>query len=75
MKEHKFLGAVTVGERGQIVIPQEARQDLTIESGEKLLIFSVGHESLMVSKISSFKKLSQHLAKKQDEINKILKKL
>ncbi len=38
--KHKFYGAVTVGERGQIVIPQEARDALEINPGDKLLIFS-----------------------------------
>jgi AbrB family looped-hinge helix DNA binding protein len=33
-----FYGAVTVSDRGQIVIPAEARRDLGIEIGEKLLV-------------------------------------
>jgi AbrB family looped-hinge helix DNA binding protein len=36
--EH-FLGSVTVGERGQVVIPAEARDKSGIESGDKLLAF------------------------------------
>ena len=35
----KFYGAVTVGERGQIVIPAEARRELDIPPGTKLLAF------------------------------------
>lgn len=38
-QKHPFYGAVTVGERGQIVIPQKAREDLGIKAGEKLLVF------------------------------------
>ncbi len=34
-----FLGSVTVGERGQVVIPAEARERLGIQPGEKLLAF------------------------------------
>lgn len=33
-----FYGAVTVSDRGQIVIPVEARRDLGIAVGEKLLV-------------------------------------
>lgn len=33
-------GSVTVGERGQIVIPAEARAAMKIEPGDKLLVFS-----------------------------------
>ena len=36
-----FYGTVTVGERGQIVIPAQARADLDINPGNKLLVF--GH--------------------------------
>jgi AbrB family looped-hinge helix DNA binding protein len=35
----RFYGAVTVSDRGQIVIPAEARRDLGIEVGDKLLVF------------------------------------
>jgi len=36
-----FYGTVTVGERGQIVVPAQARTDLDIDPGDKLLVF--GH--------------------------------
>ncbi|MHB0866400.1 MAG: AbrB/MazE/SpoVT family DNA-binding domain-containing protein [Thermoleophilia bacterium] len=43
--EQKFFGSATVGERGQIVIPAAARQELQISAGDKLLIFSGMHGS------------------------------
>ena len=33
-----FFGSVTVGERGQIVIPKKAREIFNIEAGDKLLV-------------------------------------
>lgn len=36
----RFYGAVTVSDRGQIVIPAEARRDLGIAVGDKLLVFA-----------------------------------
>jgi len=33
-----FLGVVTVGERGQVVIPAEARREFDIHAGDKLLV-------------------------------------
>ncbi len=36
---NSFLGATTVGERGQVVIPAEARKAYGIEIGDKLLVF------------------------------------
>jgi AbrB family looped-hinge helix DNA binding protein len=35
----KFYGSVTVSERGQVVIPVEARRDFGIRTGDKLLVF------------------------------------
>jgi AbrB family looped-hinge helix DNA binding protein len=35
----KFYGSVTVGERGQVVIPVEARKEFGLEPGAKLLVF------------------------------------
>ena len=39
--ERLFYGTVTVGERGQIVIPAKARRDYGIDNGDQLLI--MGH--------------------------------
>lgn len=36
----KVYGAVTVGERGQLVIPAELRSELKIKSGDKLMVFA-----------------------------------
>ena len=33
-----FYGAVTVSERGQIVIPAAARRDFNLKAGDKLLV-------------------------------------
>ena len=50
----KFYGAVVVGERGQIVIPVEARRDMNITPGEKLIILGGPHGGgLMVTKVES----------------------
>lgn len=44
-----FYGSVTVGERGQIVIPAEARTELGISPGDKLLVMRHPlHHGLMV---------------------------
>ena len=38
-----FYGAVTIGERGQVVIPAEARKQHGLEAGQKLLVFRHPH--------------------------------
>lgn len=47
-----FLGSVTVGERGQVVIPAEARQAMDIKPGDKLLVIRHPiHGSLCFAKL------------------------
>jgi len=54
-KDH-FYGAATVGERGQIVIPAEARKKYGIETGDKILIMGAPHEKgLMLVKIDAMR--------------------
>ena len=55
-----FFGAVTVGERGQVVIPADARKRFDISPGDKLLIMSdPGKKALMLCKIGSLKTFMQ----------------
>ena len=35
----RIYGAATVGERGQIVLPAEARRELGISPGDKIMVF------------------------------------
>lgn len=42
VRKSKYWGSATVGERGQMVIPADARKALGIEAGDKMVIF--GHE-------------------------------
>jgi len=35
----RVYGAATVGERGQIALPAEARRELSIDPGDKLMVF------------------------------------
>jgi len=38
--KNKIYGSATVGERGQIVIPVDARKSLSIKPGDKLIVFA-----------------------------------
>lgn len=54
--EDHFFGSATVGERGQIVIPSEARKKLNINPGDKVLV--MGHPAgagLIVCKIDAMR--------------------
>jgi AbrB family looped-hinge helix DNA binding protein len=54
----KFYGSTTVGERGQVVIPAEARRDFEMTPTTKLLVFgSRGHGGIMLTKAEDVSKL------------------
>ncbi len=58
----KLIGSVTVGERGQIVIPSEARESLSINAADKLLVFKAPIDGvLIIAKPETFEKLLAHL--------------
>lgn len=51
-----FYGTATVGERGQIVVPSEARTELGINAGDKLLIMRHPiYKGLMIFKIEAMR--------------------
>lgn len=49
----RFYGAITVSERGQIVIPAEARRDFNIEVGDKLLVLGDLEQGMALIKAST----------------------
>jgi AbrB family looped-hinge helix DNA binding protein len=58
-----FYGAVTVGERGQIVIPAEARTELGIQAGDKLLVMRHPvYKGLMICKIDELQSFLNEFA-------------
>ena len=63
-KKQEFYGTTTVGERGQIVIPQEARKAMKIKNGEKLLAFGMGNDMLILAKVSQLQKFAKNLSSK-----------
>ena len=52
----KFYGSVTVSERGQIVIPTDARKDFDIRTGDKLLVFGDPERGLGIATVGIMQK-------------------
>jgi len=51
MHKFKFWGAATVGTKGQVVIPADAREAFGIQEGDKILVLSPpGKASLIMVK-------------------------
>lgn len=72
--EGRFYGSTTVGEKGQIVIPKDARKNMKLKKGERLLVFGMDEDMLAVAKLSHIEKLSSHLAKRLAMIKKAAKR-
>lgn len=74
-KEHEhFYGAVTVSERGQIVIPAQARRDLDITVGDKILVVGGPQGGLLLIRasivgrlLSSWSDVLQQIEREIDE--------
>ena len=57
-----FCGAVTVGERGQVVIPAEARKEFGFKSGDKLLVFRHPHlRGVVLARLDDIRALMDEL--------------
>ena len=52
----KFYGSVTIGERGQIVIPVDARKDFGMKPGDKLLVFGDMERGLGIATLDIMQK-------------------
>jgi len=70
----KILGTTTIGERGQVVIPAEAREALDVKGGDKFVVFGdrrgnsvtlvkadviSKYANVFLSKSSRFEKMAQ----------------
>ena len=51
MKKDKYIGISKVGEKGQIVIPKEARDMFDIKPGDSLIVLSDKKKGIALLKI------------------------
>ena len=59
IEEGKYIyGIVTVGERGQIVIPKEARDQFDIKPGDKLVVVGDIRKGIAIVKADVMKELA-----------------
>lgn len=67
--EHNFFGSATVGERGQVVIPAEARKKFNINPGDKILVLGhPGGNGVMFCKIDAMREFFSSLI---DDLNRL----
>ena len=70
----RCFGSTAVGPRGQVVIPVEARKELGIDAGTKLLVFShFGGRGLIFVKVGAVEELLNIMSRRVDEFAKLLR--
>ncbi|ENK0839712.1 AbrB family transcriptional regulator [Clostridium sporogenes] len=56
IKDGKYIfGTVKVGERGQIVIPKEAREKFNINAGDNLIVLGDEKKGIAIAKVDIMK--------------------
>jgi len=70
----KFYGATTIGERGQIVIPADARKDLNLSHSTKVMVFGAPMgEGLLIVKADSIAEMLTHANQMLSGVEEVLK--
>ena len=73
-KGKKFYGSVTVSERGQVVIPAEARKDFDIKTGDKLLVLADLEKGIVFTKADFMLQMMEGTLNSMRKIESIIKK-
>ena len=66
-KGHYIFGTVKVGERGQIVIPREARDKFDIKAGDTLIVLGDEKWGIAVTKSDVLQKFGSDIFQKMED--------
>ncbi|MCI8525149.1 MAG: AbrB/MazE/SpoVT family DNA-binding domain-containing protein [Oscillospiraceae bacterium] len=58
---HYIFGTVKVGERGQIIIPKEARETFSIHAGDTLIVLGDEKWGIAVTKSDVLERYASHV--------------
>lgn len=67
MKKDKYVGICKVGEKGQIVIPKEARDMFDIKPGDSIVVLCDRKQGIALVKSDVIEDLSNKIFQKGDE--------
>ncbi|MFH2106553.1 MAG: AbrB/MazE/SpoVT family DNA-binding domain-containing protein [Candidatus Micrarchaeota archaeon] len=63
MHRKHIYGTVVVGERGQIVIPKEARMQFDMSPGDKLFVMGRAGRGIILVKTDRLKRFAENILK------------
>jgi len=70
----KVLGSTTVGPRGQVVIPVNARKEMGIDVGTTLLVFKALHgQGLVLLKVDAIEQMMSMVSERLTAFEKLVK--
>jgi AbrB family looped-hinge helix DNA binding protein len=71
----QLYGSVKVGERGQVVIPQDARTEMGLQAGDKLLALGgiPGMQGIVFVKADSFSTMLAEITRKMSALEGLLR--
>ena len=70
----KVFGSTTVGPRGQVVIPVNARKEMGIDVGTTLLVFGGPHgQGLVLLKVDAIEQMMSMVSKRLTDFEKLVK--
>lgn len=62
-----LCGTVTVGERGQVVIPKKVREHFAIQPGDTLAVIGDEHRGIIFIKADTLAELARYLSRHTQE--------
>lgn len=69
MKKEKYIWTAKVGDKGQIVIPKEAREVFGIKSGDTLILFGDIKKGIAISKYDNYLAFMEEIFENKDNQN------
>lgn len=67
MKQDKFIWTAKVGDKGQIVIPKEAREVFGIKNGDNLILFGDIKKGIAIAKYENYVDFMEEIFKNNDK--------
>lgn len=67
MKKEKFIWTARVGDKGQIVIPKEARDLFDIKTGDSLILFGDLNRGIAIAKYNDYKDFVEQIFEKNQK--------
>lgn len=71
--EPEIIGSTVMGERGQVVIPKQARDHMKLKAGDKLIVIQHMNGALVLMPAREARKFLAHLTKKLTKFSKFIK--